>query len=61
MKTSSSREEREADRAIQKALQALTKAVELSARAGYGTEVLMPLADAQKNVRYAHDVAVGRS
>ena len=61
MKHSASLEELAADEAIEQALKALARAVELAERAGYGVEVQSPLADAQKNVRYAHDVAVGRS
>jgi hypothetical protein len=51
-------EEREADKALAQALQALTKATELASRAGYGHEVLIPLGDAQKNVSYALNIAI---
>jgi hypothetical protein len=61
VKTSASPKEREADEAIQKVLRALDKATELAERAGYGQEVQIPLAEAHKNVRYAHDVALGRN
>jgi predicted dinucleotide-binding enzyme len=54
-------EEREALAAMQKAAQALTRASELAERAGFGSLVLGPLADAQRNLRYALDTAAGRN
>lgn len=53
--------EREASEAIKTALQTLSRAIELSERAGYGTQILIPLRDAQKEVRYALDTAAGKN
>jgi hypothetical protein len=39
----------------------LLRAHELSESAGYGSQVLGPLADAQRDVRYALDTAMGRN
>jgi hypothetical protein len=39
---------------------ALTRAVELSERAGYGSQLMAPLEAAQKELRYALDTAMGR-
>lgn len=50
-----------ANEAIKEALQALQRAVEMSERAGYGSQVLGPLADAQRDTRYAHETALGRN
>jgi len=50
-----------ANDAIRDALKALQRAIELSEQAGYGSLVLGPLSDAQKEVRYAHDTALGRN
>lgn len=60
-KTDRSENERAADEAIKTALGALLRARELSESAGYGSEVLGPLADAQRDVRYALDTAMGRT
>jgi hypothetical protein len=49
-----------ANDAIKTALGALLRARELSESAGYGSQVLGPLADAQRDVRYALDTAMGR-
>jgi ethanolamine utilization microcompartment shell protein EutL len=56
-----SENERAADEAIKTALGALLRARELSESAGYGSEVLGPLADAQRDVRYALDTVMGRT
>jgi hypothetical protein len=53
--------ERVANDAIRTALGALLRAHELSESAGYGSQVLGPLADAQRDVRYALDTAMGRN
>jgi hypothetical protein len=50
-----------ANDAIRDALKALQRAVELAEQAGYGSLVLGPLADAQRETRYAHDTALGRN
>jgi len=60
-KTDRSEKERAADDAIKTALGALLRACELSESAGYGSQVLGPLADAQRDVRYALDTAMGRT
>lgn len=49
-----------ANAAIKAALQALLRAQELSEQAGYGSLVLGPLADAQREAQYAYDTATGR-
>lgn len=49
-----------ANAAIKAALQALLRAQELSEQAGYGSLVLGPLADAQRDTQYAYDTATGR-
>lgn len=51
----------EASEAIQAALQALARAIELSERADYGTAIRIPLRDAHKEVVFALDVAMGRN
>lgn len=53
--------EREASEAIQAALQALMRAMELSERAEYGSQIMIPLRDAHKEVRYALDTANGKN
>ena len=53
--------EREASEAIKTALQALMWAMELSERADYGTQIMIPLRDAHKEVAYALDTAMGRN
>lgn len=50
-----------ANDAIKTALGALLRACELSESAGYGSQVLGPLTDAQRDVRYALDTAMGRT
>ena len=50
-----------ANQAISSALQALQRAHELSEQAGYGSLVLGPLADAQREAQYAQDTARGRT
>lgn len=49
-----------ANAAIKAALQALLRAQELSEQAGYGSLVLGPLADAQRDTQYAYNTATGR-
>lgn len=56
-----SNSEIEANKAIKTALQALQRARELSERAGYGSQVLVPLVDAQHKTQYAYDTATGRN
>lgn len=53
--------EQEANDAIQKACQALSRARELAELAGYGSQVLVPLKDAQKEANYALDTAMCRN
>lgn len=50
-----------ANEAIRVALHALQHALALSEQAGYGSLVLGPLADAQREVKYASDTALGRN
>lgn len=50
-----------ANEAIKEALKALQRALELSERARYGSLVLGPLADAQRDTQYAYDTATGRN
>jgi hypothetical protein len=50
-----------ANEAIKDALKALHRALELSEHAGYGSQVLGPLADAQREAQYAYDTAMGRN
>lgn len=51
----------DANEAIKTALQALQRARELSERAGYGSQILEPLWDAQRETQYAYDTATGRN
>jgi len=51
----------DANEAIKMALQALQRARELSERAGYGSQVLEPLLNAQRETKYAYDTATGRN
>lgn len=53
--------EREALEAIKTALQTLTRATELSERAGYGTQIMLPLRDAKKEVLFALETAMGKN
>lgn len=61
MTTEMNMAEREASESIKTALQTLSRAIELSERAGYGTQIVIPLRDAQKEVRYALDTATGKN
>jgi hypothetical protein len=56
-----SEKETEANSAVKEALKAIQRARELCERAGYGSQVLVPLADAQLNTQYALDTALGRN
>ena len=50
-----------ANEAIKDALKAIQRARELSERAGYGSLVIVPLADAQHETQYALDTVLGRN
>jgi len=50
-----------ANEALRDALKALQRANELCERAGYGSLVLGPIADATREVQYALDTALGRN
>lgn len=50
-----------ANAAILAALHTLQRAVQASQEAGYGSQVLGPLADAIRDVQYALDTAEGRN
>ncbi len=50
-----------ANEAIKDALKAIQRARELSERAGYGSLVVGPLVDAQREAQYALDTALGRN
>jgi hypothetical protein len=50
-----------ANESIKDALKALQRACELSERAGYGSLVVGPLVDAQRDAQYALDTALGRN
>jgi len=50
-----------ANEAIKEALKALLRAIELSERARYGSQVLGPISDAQRDTQYAYDAATGRN
>lgn len=52
--------EAKANEALKDALKALQRARELCEQADYGSLVLGPLSDAQREAQYAHDTAVGR-
>ncbi len=52
--------EASAQEALKSALHALARAVALCEMAGYGSQVLAPLADAQRETNYALDTALGR-
>lgn len=54
-------DESTANEAIKDALKALQRARELSERAGYGSLVVGPLVDAQREAQYALDSALGRN
>jgi hypothetical protein len=61
MQTEHTDKEKAANEAIRTALGALLRACELSEGAGYGSQVLGPLVDAQRDVRYALDTVLGRN
>lgn len=50
-----------ANKAIKEAVKALLRAIELSERAGYGSQVLGPLTDAQRETQCVYDTAIGRN
>ncbi|MFC5477191.1 hypothetical protein [Massilia suwonensis] len=50
-----------ANEALKEALKALQRAGELCERADYGSQVLGPLRDAQRDTQYALDTALGRN
>ena len=50
-----------ANAAILAALHAIQRAAEASQEAGYGSQVLGPLADAMRDLQYALDTAEGRN
>ena len=52
--------EAEANDALKEALQAIQRARELCERANYGSQVLGPLSDAQRDTQYALDTVLGR-
>jgi hypothetical protein len=54
-------DEAAANKAIGDALKALQRARELSERAKYGSLVIGPLVDAQRETQYALDTALGRN
>ena len=54
-------DESTAQEAIRDALKALQRARELSERVGYGSLVVGPLVDAQREAQYALDTALGRN
>ena len=54
-------EESRALDALRDASQALQLASERCASAGYGSQVLVPLSDARREVIYAFDTATGRN
>jgi hypothetical protein len=47
--------------AIKEALKAIQRALELSERVGYGSQILAPLRDAQRDAQYAYETAMGRN
>jgi hypothetical protein len=53
--------EKQAVEALETAVRMLSRAAELSERAGYGSQVTGPLADALRDARYALDTAQGRT
>jgi hypothetical protein len=54
-------DESTANEAIKDALKAIQRARELIERAGYGSLVVGPLVDAQREAQYALDTALGRN
>lgn len=50
-----------ANEAIKEAMKALLRAMELSKQAGYGSLVLGPLFEAQREAEYAYNTATGRN
>lgn len=53
--------EKQAIEALETAVRMLSRAVELSERAGFGSQIAGPLADALRDARYALDTAQGRN
>lgn len=49
------------NKAIKDALKSIQRARELSEWAGYGSQVVLPLVDAQHEAKYALDTALGRN
>lgn len=47
--------------AIRDALKALQRAILLSEKAEYGSQVLGPLRDAQRDTQYSYETAMGRN
>lgn len=54
-------DEKAANEATRDASKAIHRANELSEHAGYGSQVVGPLADAQRDTQYALDTALGRN
>ena len=54
-------DESTANKAIKDVFKAIQRARELSERAGYGSLVVGPLVDAQREAQYALDTALGRN
>jgi hypothetical protein len=54
-------EETTANEALKEALKQVQRARELCERAGYGSQVLGPLANAHRDTQYALDTALGRN
>lgn len=54
-------DESKANEAIKDVLKAIQRARELSERAGYGSLVVGPLVDAEREAQYALDTALGRN
>ena len=53
--------EADANKALKEALEAIQRARELCERAEYGSQVLGPLLDAQRDTQYALNTALSRS
>lgn len=56
-----STDEKAAQAAIREALAAIQRAAELAEQVGYGSQVLGPLSDAERETQYAYDTAMGRN
>jgi len=54
-------DETAANEALAEALKALQRALELCKKAGYGSQVVGPIFDAQRETKYALDTALGRN